>query len=67
VTDQSNRPTPEPAAPAPLCPACRSTDVTTGTAVATVQSYWRCLACGEVWNVGRRESQPRSRYGWSNR
>jgi transposase-like protein len=51
----------------PSCPACRSADVKTTTPVATAESYWRCLVCGEVWNVGRRESSQRSRYGWSGR
>ena len=35
------------------CPACRSCDVKTTSKVANSTSYWRCEACGEVWNVGR--------------
>lgn len=58
-TDQSDPPD---AAPSPACPACRSSNVTTTSHVATAASYWRCLACGEVWNVGRRESDRQSRY-----
>ncbi len=42
--------------PAPACPACRSADVTTASKVVTVETYWRCVTCGEVWNVMRRES-----------
>jgi transposase-like protein len=40
--------------PAPkVCPACRSTDLTTTGKKATAMSYWRCLKCGEVWNQER--------------
>lgn len=35
------------------CPTCRSKDLTTTSKVANAASYWRCAACGEVWNVGR--------------
>jgi len=41
-------------AAAPLfCPACRSSAVVTTSKVANADSYWRCAACGEVWNVAR--------------
>jgi transposase-like protein len=36
------------------CPSCRSNDVRTTSKVVTAASYWRCEACGEVWNVARR-------------
>jgi transposase-like protein len=35
------------------CPTCRSQDLKTTSKVVTSASYWRCGACGEVWNVGR--------------
>lgn len=35
------------------CPACRSDDLTTTSKVQNEEAYWRCLACGEVWNIGR--------------
>jgi transposase-like protein len=35
------------------CPACKSTEVKTTSKVANTESYWRCEACGEVWNVER--------------
>ena len=41
------------------CPACRSTDVTTTSKVATTDAYWRCGACGEVWNVARHRAGAR--------
>ena len=40
----------------PLCPACRATNVTTTSKTVSAATYWRCVACGEVWNVARRES-----------
>jgi transposase-like protein len=36
------------------CPVCSSTDVATASKTVTAESYWRCAACGEVWNAGRR-------------
>jgi transposase-like protein len=47
------------------CPACRSSDVSTVSKVVTAASYWRCGACGEVWNVERLHAA--SRYTGSNR
>jgi transposase-like protein len=38
------------------CPGCRSRDVITTSKVFTDETYWRCRACGEVWNVGRRRA-----------
>jgi hypothetical protein len=38
---------------------CRSSEIVTTSKAATEASYWRCTACGEVWNVGRRKA---SRY-----
>ena len=37
------------------CPACRSEDIVT-TSKVTVEAYWRCCTCGEVWNAGRLRS-----------
>jgi hypothetical protein len=41
------------AAPPARCPVCRSEDVTTTSKVTSADAYWRCGACGEVWNVAR--------------
>jgi hypothetical protein len=41
------------------CPACRSQDVKTTSKVATTDAYWRCEACGEVWNVARHRAGSR--------
>jgi len=41
------------------CPACASPKVTTTTKVVTADTYWRCEACGEIWNAGRRRAASR--------
>jgi ribosomal protein L37AE/L43A len=41
------------------CPACRSQDVKTTSKVASVDAYWRCGDCGEVWNVARHRAGSR--------
>ena len=45
-----------PVAPPGFCPSCRSTDLTTTSKTIDTYSYWRCRACGEIWNAGRRET-----------
>jgi hypothetical protein len=47
------------AAPPSRCPVCRSQDVSTTSKVASVDAYWRCGGCGEVWNVGRHRAGSR--------
>lgn len=42
-----------------MCPACKSRDVTTTSKVVTSASYWRCRACGEIWNAERLEAASR--------
>jgi transposase-like protein len=45
------------------CPACRSAAISTAAATPDVNAYWRCAACGEVWNAARRAaatSEPRA-------
>jgi transposase-like protein len=45
------------------CPSCRSSEVSTVSKVVTAATYWRCSACGDVWNAGRRrEESGHSRY-----
>jgi transposase-like protein len=44
------------AAPPTHCPSCRSRDLTTTSKAVDKNTYWRCVACGEVWNLGRRQS-----------
>ena len=35
------------------CPFCRSPKVMTTSGKVDVSTYWRCEACGEMWNVDR--------------
>ena len=35
------------------CPTCRSQDLKTTSKAVNAETYWRCCACGEVWNVAR--------------
>lgn len=48
--------TPEPPAAPAACPICRSPRVTSTNAKTNVSTYWRCEACGEIWNPGRARS-----------
>jgi transposase-like protein len=35
------------------CPFCGSSAITTASEHADASSYWRCVGCGELWNVDR--------------
>lgn len=45
------------------CPACRSADIKTTNKAMSVEAYWRCVTCGEVWNVTRRKTKSNTLYG----
>jgi hypothetical protein len=46
------------------CPFCRALDPKTTSKTLDESTYWRCLACGEIWNPGRLKSQAYvSRFG----
>jgi transposase-like protein len=45
------------------CPACRSEQIVTTSKTVSTASYWRCTACGEIWNAGRRQT-PAPRRTW---
>jgi ribosomal protein L37AE/L43A len=57
--DRSTKP--ETATRPEACPFCQSKAVGTLAKVITPSTYWRCQACGEVWNPARLESV---RYGY---
>jgi ribosomal protein L37AE/L43A len=38
------------------CPFCHSKAVGTLAKEITTATYWRCQACGEVWNVANLKS-----------
>ena len=54
--------TPEAVAP-DVCPFCKSHDVKTTSKDVNVSTYWRCTACGQIWNAGRLQHARRSPYG----
>jgi len=63
--DASGRETPaEDRVPRPThCPECRSKSFGTLAKVVTVDTYWRCQACGMVWNEARcQASAPQRRW-----
>jgi transposase-like protein len=35
------------------CPFCESTDIHTTSKTISVSTYWRCTACGQIWNAER--------------
>jgi transposase-like protein len=39
--------------PPDTCPFCRSHDVTTTSKSIDEKTYWRCGACGQIWNPSR--------------
>jgi transposase-like protein len=44
------------------CPFCQSVEVTTSSKEVNASTYWRCTACGQIWNVGRLQHGQRSRF-----
>ena len=42
------------------CPFCTSPDVKTSAKDVNVSTYWRCTACGQIWNAGRLQHLGRS-------
>jgi len=51
----------EPARKPEACPFCQSRAVGTLAKVITSETYWRCQACGEVWNPARLGPTPPAR------
>jgi transposase-like protein len=49
TTTLDTEPVPAPTA----CPFCRSLKISTASEKVDASTYWRCEACGEMWNVGR--------------
>jgi hypothetical protein len=44
------------------CPFCRATTIRSPGEKADAGSYWRCEACGEMWNLARNQSASNRRY-----
>jgi transposase-like protein len=51
--------------PPSRCPHCGGRQLTTTSKNVDRSSYWRCLSCGEVWNMSRHE--PNARAGYRHR
>ena len=45
-----------------MCPFCRSTNFGTVAKTITTSTYWRCEACGEIWNARNLRSTPSMTY-----
>lgn len=60
----ASKPSDKVAAPA-RCPSCASTDLKTTSKTVDTSTYWRCAACGDVWNDARRQAG--DRYGTGDR
>lgn len=48
--------------PLSRCPACQSQNLVTADKKIDAHTYWRCKACGEVWNAQRLEAGNRNAY-----
>ena len=46
------------------CPSCRSVAISTTARNPDEHAYWRCGACGEVWNAARRTAARTSTNPW---
>jgi transposase-like protein len=50
--------------PPAVCPACRSSSITTTARTVDEHTYWRCDGCGEIWNASRRRTAPSGGRRW---
>ncbi len=46
------------------CPGCQSASIVTTAKDPDESSYWRCKACGEVWNASRHRRASGIADGW---
>lgn len=44
------------------CPFCSSLDVKTTSKAVNESTYWRCTACGQIWNAGRLQQRGANAY-----
>jgi len=49
-------------APVSSCPDCGSRSLTSTSKTADANSYWRCLACGQIWCPARQSSTTARRW-----
>jgi transposase-like protein len=53
VKAQRDRDEPVAAVAPTSCPFCTSPQIAAATEKVDAFTYWRCKACGQMWNVGR--------------
>ena len=46
------------------CPKCRSIDIVTKEKKPAADAYWRCTACGEMWNASRKTREREGGNRW---
>ena len=46
------------------CPSCKSSSIATAAKTPDANSYWRCDACGEIWNNARDGSRRSRGSSW---
>lgn len=45
-----------------VCAFCQSGRIQTASKAVDSSTYWRCLACGEIWSAERLPQPPRYRF-----
>jgi hypothetical protein len=59
-------PPPPPVTPV-TCPFCGAGTIKAASEKVDASSYWRCVACGEMWNLNRMQTAPVRRSAWDRR
>jgi len=50
------------------CPFCGAATIKAASQKVDASTYWRCVACGEMWNLNRMQTAPaRWRQSWDRR
>ena len=58
---------PLPPATPVTCPFCGAGTIKAASEKVDASSYWRCVACGEMWNLNRMQVAPVRRSSWDRR
>jgi len=58
-TSETLDPTPNPT----ICPFCGSAKISVPRTKVDASTYWRCEACGQMWNVSRQKVAARGSSG----
>jgi hypothetical protein len=49
------------------CPFCGAGTIKAASEKVDASSYWRCVACGEMWNLNRMQTAPARWNTWNRR